>query len=48
MVPFVKFGLFDTDLDTTLTKVEEQVIQVNEHLQKWIFFCLKLIEKSLY
>ena len=34
MVPLVKFGLFDTDLDTTLTKVEEQVIRVNEHLQK--------------
>ncbi|MDH3766595.1 MAG: hypothetical protein OER82_12420 [Nitrosopumilus sp.] len=32
MVPLVKFGLFDTDLDTTLTKVEEQVIRVNEHL----------------
>ncbi|QMU55452.1 MAG: hypothetical protein GKS07_01275 [Nitrosopumilus sp.] len=35
MVPFVKFGLFDSDLDTTLTKVEEQVSQVNERLQKW-------------
>ena len=35
MVPLVKFGLFDTNLDTTLTKVEEQVIRVNEHLQKW-------------
>jgi len=35
MVPLVKFGLFDTDLDTTLTKVEEQVIRVNQHLQKW-------------
>jgi len=35
MVPLVKFGLFDTDLDTTLNKVEEQVLRVNEHLQKW-------------
>ena len=35
MVPFVKFGLFDSDLNTTLTKVEEQVSQVNERLQKW-------------
>ena len=35
MVPFVKFGLFDSDLDSTLTKVEEQVFQVNERLQKW-------------
>lgn len=35
MVPLVKFRLFDTDLDTTLNKVEEQVIRVTEHLQKW-------------
>jgi hypothetical protein len=35
MVPFVKFGLFDSDLNTTLTKVEEQVSQVNGRLQKW-------------
>ncbi|MFB5635896.1 MAG: hypothetical protein ACE5RB_04630 [Nitrosopumilus sp.] len=35
MVPLVKFRLFDTDLDTSLTNVEEQVMRVNEHLQKW-------------
>ncbi len=35
MVPLVKFRLFDTDLDTTLTKVEEQVTRVDTHLQKW-------------
>ena len=35
MVPFVKFRLFDTDLDTSLTNVEEQVMRVNEHIQKW-------------
>ena len=35
MVPLVKFGLFDTDLDTVLSNVEEQVIRVNTHLQKW-------------
>ena len=35
MAPFVKFGLFDSDLDTILTKVEEQVSQVNERLQRW-------------
>lgn len=35
MVPLVKFRLFDTDLDTTLNKVEEQVLRVTEHLQKW-------------
>ncbi|AJW70433.1 hypothetical protein [Nitrosopumilus adriaticus] len=35
MVPLVKFGLFDSDLDTDISKVEENVTRVNEHLQKW-------------
>ncbi|WP_297442807.1 hypothetical protein [Nitrosopumilus sp.] len=35
MVPLVKFKLFDRELDTSLTNVEEQVKRVNEHLQKW-------------
>ena len=35
MVPLVKFRLFDTDLDTSLTNVEEQVTRVNTHLEKW-------------
>jgi len=35
MVPLVKFGLFDTDLDTNISKVEENVTRVNGHLQKW-------------
>jgi hypothetical protein len=35
MVPLVKFRLFDTDLDTSLTNVEEQVTRVNSHLEKW-------------
>ena len=35
MVPLVKFGLFDTDLDTSLDKVEEQVTRVNKHIEKW-------------
>lgn len=35
MVPLVKFGLFDTDLDTNIAKVEENVSRVYEHLQKW-------------
>lgn len=38
MVPLVKFRLFDTDLDTTLAFVEEQVTRVNTHLQKWKHF----------
>jgi len=35
MVPLVKFGLFDTDLDTSLFEVEQNVNRVTEHLQKW-------------
>ena len=35
MVPFVKFGLFDTDLNTSLSEVEQNVNRVTEHLQKW-------------
>ena len=34
MVPLVKFALFDTDLDTSISKVEENVIRVTKHLQK--------------
>ena len=35
MIPLVKFGLFDTDLDTNIYEVEQNVIRVTEHLQKW-------------
>ena len=35
MVPLVKFGLFDTDLNTDISKVEQNITRVNEHLQKW-------------
>lgn len=42
MVPLVKFRLFDTDLDTTVTNVEYQVNRVNEHLQKWKSFLSKM------
>ncbi len=35
MVPLVKFGLFDTDLDTNISKVEENVIRVTNRLQEW-------------
>ena len=42
MVPLVKFRLFDTDLDTTITNVESQVNRVNVHLQKWKLFLSKM------
>ncbi len=35
MVPLVKFRLFDTDLDTSLSEVEQNVNRVSAHLQKW-------------
>ena len=35
MVPLVKFGLFDVDLDTSISNVEQNVTRVNTHLQKW-------------
>ena len=41
MVPLVKFRLFDTDLNTSLSEVEQNVIRVTEHLQKWKNFMSK-------
>ncbi len=41
MVPLVKFGLFDTDLDVHLSEVEQNVNRVTEHLQKWKNFLSK-------
>ena len=38
MIPLVKFGLFDTDLDTSIFEVEQKVIRVTEHIQKWKIF----------
>ena len=38
MVPLLKFCLFDTDLNTTLANVEEQVNRVSTHIQKWKAF----------
>ncbi len=38
MVPLVKFRLFDTDLNTTLSNVQDQVSRVNDHLKKWKLF----------
>ena len=35
MIPLVKFRLFDTDLNTSLLNVEQNVTRVSEHLKKW-------------
>ena len=38
MVPMVKFGLFDTDLEVGIETVRQSVLRVNEHLGKWADF----------
>ncbi|EPA06606.1 hypothetical protein [Candidatus Nitrosarchaeum limnium] len=41
MIPLVKFGLFDTDLDIDIGELESHVIRVGEHLKKWKDFIAK-------
>jgi len=41
MIPLVKFGLFDSDLDIDMTELESHVNQVTEHLNKWKDFIAK-------
>jgi hypothetical protein len=41
MVPLVKFGLFDTDLETDVETVEIQVASVLDRIQKWKEFLSK-------
>ena len=35
MVPMVKFGLFDTDLETDINTIETQVTSVQDRLKRW-------------
>jgi hypothetical protein len=35
MVPFVKFRLFDTDLNISISELESQLNRVHVHLNKW-------------
>jgi hypothetical protein len=42
MIPMVKFRLFDTDLNTSLLNVEQNVTRVSEHLKKWKIFLSEL------
>ena len=35
MVPLVKFALFDSDLNTSLPEVRQNVTRVDAHLKKW-------------
>lgn len=41
MIPLVKFGLFDSDLDIDIVQLETQVNRVGEHLKKWKDFITK-------
>jgi len=41
MVPMVKFGLFDTDLETDVNTVETQVNSVLDRLKRWKEFLSK-------
>ena len=43
MIPLVKFKLFDTDLNTDLSNVQQNVSRVSGHLQKWEIFLSKII-----
>lgn len=35
MVPMIKFGLFDSDLDITIDKLEERLAQAGKALARW-------------
>ncbi len=48
MVPMVKFGLFDSDLETTLDTVETQVNSVLDRLSRWRKFLSKTNLKIHY
>ena len=46
MIPLVKFKLFDTDLNTTLSEVKQNVSRVSTHLQKWDTFLSEINNTS--
>jgi hypothetical protein len=41
MIPLVKFGLFDSDLDIDIDELNNHIIRVGEHLKKWKDFIAK-------
>lgn len=41
MIPLVKFGLFDSDLDIDIDELMNQVNRVGDHLKKWKDFMAK-------
>ena len=47
MIPLVKFKLFDTDLNTNLTELKQNISRVSIHLKKWESF-LSEINNTLH
>ena len=41
MVPLVKFGLYDTDMNVNITKLKSELNRVQTHLDKWSDFIAK-------
>ena len=48
MVPMIKFGLFDTDLETDIDTVETQVTSVLERLGRWKEFFSKNNQNRIF
>jgi len=46
MIPLVKFKLFDTDLNTSISEVKQNVTRVSNHLQKWDVFLSEINNTS--
>ena len=46
MIPLVKFKLFDTDLNTTISKVQQNMSRVSIHLKKWESFLSEINNTS--
>ena len=46
MFPLVKFQLFDTDLNTTISKVQQNMSRVSIHLKKWESFLSEINNTS--
>jgi len=46
MIPLVKFKLFDTDLNTNLTELKQNISRVSHHLEKWDTFISEMNKTS--
>ena len=46
MIPLIKFKLFDTDLNTNLAEVKQNISRVSYHLEKWDTFLSEINNTS--